>query len=243
MRVTRRTTLGVGALLLAVGGAAVGTRACRFREHLARRLAAPPDASPAARQAPGYTVRATFVRADTEDRHVLADGSRVAPGDAIALDLEISRDAHVYVVNEDAHGEAFLLFPLPEGRVHNPLPGGQPHRLPGTREGDPQSWLVTSEGGREDLYVLVSPDPLPLVHAAIGALAAASSDRPVDLDGRSNGAAGPTAPRPGMAEQPSRALDTARPWRAGATPLTGAPQRVTGVWIGRLTLDNPRGTT
>ena len=90
----------------------------------------------------------------------LRQGTRVAPGDRLSLQVRTSVPAHVYVVNEDEQGEGYLLFPLPGQSVTNPLPAGQMHRLPGAQAGERLSWQVTSAGGREHFIIFANTTPL-----------------------------------------------------------------------------------
>jgi hypothetical protein len=115
--------------------------------------------------------------ADGEER--LLPGARVKPGDALFLEF-VSNDAvNVYVLNEDASGEVYALFPGPSFELRNPLPAGTSHRLPGTIRGRRASWQVTSAGGRERVVVIASRERLPAVERDIAALSPASPDRPV----------------------------------------------------------------
>jgi len=91
----------------------------------------------------------------------LGNGDAVQPGDGIALLYRNSEVAHVYVVNEDSRGESYLLFPLPGAALSNPLPAGKDIRLPGKVDDQDQDWQVTSSGGDERFYVIVSDRPLP----------------------------------------------------------------------------------
>ena len=44
---------------------------------------------------------------------MLHPGSEVRLGDALALELQLDHASHVYVINEDSHGERFQLFHAP----------------------------------------------------------------------------------------------------------------------------------
>jgi hypothetical protein len=91
----------------------------------------------------------------------LRDGDEVRPGDGIGLRYRHSADAYVYVINEDASGESYQLFPLPGSALQNPLPANIDVRLPGQVDGQDVDWQVTSRGGQERFYVIVSPTPQP----------------------------------------------------------------------------------
>jgi hypothetical protein len=123
--------------------------------------------------------------ADGEER--LLPGARVAPGDGLFMEVQSADSVHVYVLNEDAEGEVYALFPGPSFDQRNPLAGGATHRLPGTTRGRSVSWEVTSAGGREHVIVLASRKPLPDVEREIAALPTATVGRPVSyarLSGR-----------------------------------------------------------
>jgi hypothetical protein len=113
---------------------------------------------------------------------LLVSGSEVTPmpkdavlrsGDRLALDLALRRPAYVYVVDRDAKGAEFALFPRAGLDLENPLPAATRRRLPGTIEGKPFSWQVTTEGGAETLMVVVSRERLPELEAALARAAAA----------------------------------------------------------------------
>jgi hypothetical protein len=183
------------------------------------------------RAAPSYDVRAVMHRVDSRGEHPVSSGNRVAPGDELYLELEASVPLHVYVVNQDERGEAYLLFPLPAGPVRNPLASGRPHRIPADR-----NWVVTSAGGREHFLVLASQNPLEEVQALLGALPAPRVGRevsyalPAGVVERLRGVGGlkPTSP-------PQSGLPI---WDAPA--LTSSKETVTGSWARRLTLENAR---
>jgi hypothetical protein len=95
----------------------------------------------------------------------LGEGEPIRMGDTVHLRFQADRDLHLYVLNEDAKGERYLLFPLAASRLRNPLRGRESHRLPGAIEGKEASWEVTSAGGTEWIIVVASPTPLPLLEA------------------------------------------------------------------------------
>ena len=107
----------------------------------------------------GNGAQAVWLRAGNSGDEVLHPGTEVRLGDALALELQLGQVSHVYVINEDSHGERFQLFPLAESDLANPLPAGRT-RLPGTAAGEPVDWRITSRGGRERFYVLIADEPL-----------------------------------------------------------------------------------
>ena len=109
----------------------------------------------------GLNVQADLTLARSPDVP-LADGNLVSPGDRLELQIQIGQPTHLYLFNEDENGESFVLFPLPGVQPQNPLPAGS-HRLPGTIDGESQSWVVTSTGGSEHFLVVASANALPSV--------------------------------------------------------------------------------
>lgn len=95
------------------------------------------------------------------------DAASVQVGDRLMLAFESSRTAHVYVINWDEEGRAYLLFPMDESELRNPLPGGTPHRLPGLVRGQPFAWEVSSAGRQEHFAVVTSADRLAEFERAI----------------------------------------------------------------------------
>ena len=77
-------------------------------------------------------------RADGNSHERLRASDHLAPGDHLYLEMETSVPTYVYVVNEDEHGKATLLYPLP-GR-HDALPRQSPNRLPGIVRGEEKYW-------------------------------------------------------------------------------------------------------
>jgi hypothetical protein len=202
-----------------------------------------PDAAPV-RVAPppaadDYAIQAAFYQVSDTGRQPKLPGTRVAPGDVLEVDVRLSRDATVYVVNEDDQGSASLLFPLKGGNLANPLRGGQTYTLPGPSGLTPVQWKISSSGGREHFYVIVSPEPDPMLVAAIDRLTPASDDPSPPLNARAD-------PRPGrlrgatrLAHVPPPLADRQAPWRKLARPLSATEERVRGTWIRELTLENP----
>jgi len=106
----------------------------------------------------------------------LENGSAIAPGDHLYLEIEAAAPVHIYVANEDEAGAVFTLFPIPGLDLGNPLPTGR-HRLPGTIGGAANDWRVTSAGGVETFLVIAASAPIPEIEQHISAWAAASADR------------------------------------------------------------------
>jgi serine/threonine protein kinase len=139
-----------------------------------QRLGKPSDSSPAPRP---LAVQLSSVRGNLE--LPLGNGSTLRPGDRLNLRVELAEPTHVYVFNEDQAGELFVLFPLPGMESQNPLAPG-PHRLPGSRAGVEQSWVVTSAGGTETFLVIGSTTETPEVRHFLDQHQRARSGRSVD---------------------------------------------------------------
>ena len=140
---TRRTKVwavtAAGLIALVLVGAAGYWLAARNRVApasgplVSSNAAQPASAAPSVEGA--YTIDAALYRErDGSELRLQSNGS-VRPGDKLSLEVRASTPTHVYVVNEDDHGEAYLLFPLPGQKITNPLPAGSPTRLPGDRDG------------------------------------------------------------------------------------------------------------
>jgi hypothetical protein len=197
-------------------------------------------ATPAAPSLPGLAVprlqvSASFLQllgrpdASARPRQPLLAGARVGQDTELVLELDPSRDVHVYVVNEDDLGHMYRLFPT--DRARNPLSGGRRHVLPHPDRG----WLVDPGGGREHIFVVVSPTPLPDVEAAVAKLEEASEDGGFE----GNVAQNTRGPRGIPRRRAAPPADTARPWRQDARPLVPGREEVDGVWVRELVLQNP----
>ena len=124
--------------------------------------------------------QARMLKANGGVEYPLLDGDRIGVGDALSMDIDLTRAAHVYVLNEDATGAVYQLFPLPMTEWINPLPPGQRIRLPGRIAGGTHDWTVTSPGARERFYVLVSAQPIAELQVASTGFAQAEVGRPLD---------------------------------------------------------------
>ncbi|MFN0149307.1 MAG: serine/threonine-protein kinase [bacterium] len=188
-----------------------------------------------------FTVSASAHRGASQ-RERLGNGARVAPGDSISIAITASESLYVYVINEDERGDAFLLFPSDEYVPRNPLPSGIDHRLPGSRRGRHAYWEITSAGGREHLLLVASRARLvSFENAALGltrpardgaapALAPIANDAMLELRGMG-----------GFVEEDGSA--TARALSKSlfemAEPLRAESETVRGIWIRKLTFENP----
>jgi len=125
------------------------------------------------------TVQATLYKHGATADEPVTNGSTIQPGDRLFLEVTGKEPLHLYVFDEDAAGHAFLLFPLPDLDLQNPLAPASPHRLPGTAAGTPRTWEVDTAGGEEHILLVASRTELP-------ELAAASNAFPLPDDGSGN---------------------------------------------------------
>lgn len=127
-------------------------------------------------------VEAALYREDAQSEDRLADGSRVRPHEGLFLEILFDRPMFVWVVNEDEHGNAFMLYPI--GATPNePLAQGKTHRLPGLLNGQHINWITSAERGRETILVVASANRLPELERQIAGLA-----RPADAAASTNDA-------------------------------------------------------
>jgi serine/threonine-protein kinase len=196
-----------------------------------------------------YDVEATLYRRTGGRDERLVPGSRVGPGDELLLEFRASESLYVYVLNEDENGETYVLFPIADGDLNNPLPPGGPHRLPGRLPrpspvaGGPAQllWKVTSVGRSEHILVVASPERLTEFENELQSLAKAAPGTEVRYARLSDatakrlrGIGGVVArPDPAAPGPPSRIFERAR-------QLADRPEQVRGVWIRQIDLENPQ---
>lgn len=110
---------------------------------------------------PPFEVDAALYRLGTAVEERLTSGAEVRPGDQLFLKIRGSREMHVYVLNRDARGVEFVMFPLRDSQIGVPLPARTTHHLPSEIDGVPQYWRVNSAGGQETIAVFASNKPMP----------------------------------------------------------------------------------
>ena len=94
----------------------------------------------------------------------LQNGDVITSGELLVLEASSPEPVHVYVINVDDAGEEHVLFPVPGYEPENPLPAGAVQRLPGSLEGVPHYWKVTSGGGGgEGLFIVAAREPIPVM--------------------------------------------------------------------------------
>jgi serine/threonine-protein kinase len=198
-----------------------------------------PSASVATGAAATYTVEAALHRVVAEGRSErLESGARLELGDQLYLEFEASRDLHVYVINEDEQGRAYVLFPLPGVDLRNPLRAHEMHSLPGRRDGTSREWEVTTRGGTEHLLLLASPERLAEFEAEMSKLPrAGDAETAVEIPETAK-----TVLRGigGLAEARRRAPEgTAGRLFEMADEMAGRSEKVEGAWVRRIVLKNP----
>jgi hypothetical protein len=83
------------------------------------------------------------------------DGSVLRSGDQFQVSVRADRDCHAYVINQDASGEVYVLFPH-EQAISNRLEGGREYILP-----DRDLFYELDEVvGLETFYLAASPTPM-----------------------------------------------------------------------------------
>jgi serine/threonine protein kinase len=185
-----------------------------------------------------YEIGAQFQakRGDRSER--LRPGDRLAPGDQLFLDVQTSKPTYLYIVNQDEQGESYLLFPLLDVSVPNPLQPGTTQRLPRTPAGEPFFWKVTSSGGREHIFVFASPTRLQEFERILSTLPRPRLDRPVvELPPR---AVGTLRGIGGLAKATERRPAAAPSPFPFTTPLPESAERARGYWARELVLENPK---
>ncbi len=198
-----------------------------------------PPATPVSSSDPTleYRIDAAFYREQTGAVERLTPGMRLAPDESLSLQVQLSAPAYVYVINEDERGESYLLFPLPGLALTNPLPAGQRHRLPGMWNGESISWQVTSAGQKEHFLIVASPQRSTAFEELFATLPQPTYGKPVlklspDEIGVLRSVGGLTA-------SPARGDRQLRLMPQFSTPLAGAEERVSGVWMRHATFENP----
>ncbi len=186
-----------------------------------------------------FKVEARLFRSTAGVEETLAPGAAVAPGDRLSLEIRGNEPMHVYVLNYDQAGEAWVLFPLPDCDLQNPLPPGTSHRLPGTRGGESFGWVVSSAGGEEAFIVIASREPLKNFERQIAGIAPAGSAGEVTLSAR---AIGTLRGIGGLEAESQPGGDDRRRPLAGI--VDGIKERAAGddgLWAWEIRLQNPGG--
>jgi len=116
-----------------------------------------------------------FYRSIPGGRERLSADDLIAPTDRFSLDVVGSDSMYVYVLDEDRAGNLYVLFPLAQTELRNPLLPRVVYRLPGSREGKLLSWGVSSSNGDETVVVLALRRPQRALDEQLAQLPQASS--------------------------------------------------------------------
>jgi tRNA A-37 threonylcarbamoyl transferase component Bud32 len=200
-----------------------------------------PGPRPAAAEAgASYTIDTALYREVGGQAVRLGPGARLEPGAKIFAVVRASVPTFVYIVNEDEHGDAYLLFPLPGQSLKNPLPAGTANRLPGVQDNREVRWQVDKAGGREHFFIFASPERVSVFEQMFAKLPHPEAGRPIQSAALSRASVGMLRSVGGLAP----AADSDRPGSGPlteqfSTPLGDTEETARGVWIRQLTLDNP----
>ncbi len=186
------------------------------------------------RPAPPLTATTEFLRTDGGVDEALAAGALVRPGDAMCLSLQLGRTAHVYVLNEDRRGDVYVLFPLAQSDLRNPLPADRPQRLPGTWQGRALTWQVTAGRGEERFLVVAAREPVAWLEAQLASFASPRRDRAVEAR---PAAGAPPIPERGVGAVAESAPADAAP-AATLAALVARLAMMEDVWYSEMTLYN-----
>jgi hypothetical protein len=147
------------------------------------------------------------------------------------MEVEGSKNLHVYVINEDDMGETVLLFPIPDSDLRNPLTGGEVHELPGHKpSGGRLAWTITSTGGRERLLVVAARRRVEALESLVAGMTPAQAGYPTVDPQTVRGIAG-------LADLPTteRASDDAF---SEVEELVDEQQTGRDLWVRRIELRN-----
>lgn len=184
-----------------------------------------------------YSVEAAMMASRASGEERLFPGAEIALGDRLFLELEASEDLYVYVLNEDAVGNAHLLFPMAGSDLQNPLEAGVRHRLPGT-DGDVRlMWQPDSRGGVEHILILASPERLIELEDAIARLLEDETSAP--LPALASASREVLRGLGGVARVPDRAADQPSRLFELAGRLLSEQETTDGVWCRQMELRNP----
>jgi hypothetical protein len=194
--------------------------AARLREE----AAGMPGWNPADLQAP-YRIDMTLLRLSGGGIDRMTADSPLDPEDKLGLQLRVSRDVSLYVIDEESEGVAYLLYPLPAYESRNPLRAHESLRVPGRVLGRDRHWLMAGALEGERLLMVVSPVPIHEIEDEVRALPAASYDgKPILASRLSDSSLAKLRSVAGQADQAGRLFP-----RAARPGTRSHPAR--GIWI------------
>ena len=217
----------------------------RSRDTLATAaVAATPAPDPVAPAAAEYRIDVAFYRERERSAERLGPDARVARGDHLFLNVQLSAPAYVYVVNEDEKGESYLLFPIPGQSVSNPLSAGVTHRLPGKDQKQQElAWQVSSPGGREHFLLVARRERSPEFEKIISTLPPPVLDRDPEPQRLSPEAVSTLRSVGGLAVSSVSPAGTSlllHQQPEYSTRFVPGEETVRGPWIRHAVFDNPR---
>ncbi len=183
---------------------------------------------------------AALVLSRGDRNQALAPGDGVVPGDALSLSFQASEPVHVYVLDEDAAGEVYVLFPAPGVELANPLAPGVLHRLPGAKAGQAIRWQVTSAGGKETVIVIATREPFRALEREIARFPQATLDRPIVYAKLGESALETLRGIGGMTEGEPATGNASSPKLSDAVRRLAAGAPATAPWTWQIELSNPR---
>jgi hypothetical protein len=137
---------------------------------------APPPTASAAQSAAapadfaGVDVQLSRV-AEGREPERLASPATTRIGDRLRIGISSDRELHVYAFNQELGGAPTVMFPLAVLDTRNPLPAGE-HELPGTVQGEYQSYTVESRAPSEEVLLVLSTAAIPALESRLLELAA-----------------------------------------------------------------------
>jgi eukaryotic-like serine/threonine-protein kinase len=239
----QRWVMSLGVAVASIAVAVLGLTLLGSRQAASENIPAsaaalrPASNVPIVEAADTYQVAADFFASRNGSSERLAADSRVAPGDKIFMTLELSKPAYAYVINQDDKGEAYVLFPLPGQKLTNPLPAGEPNRLPSGLDHE-DAWQVTSAGGREHFLVFVAPERLTAFEQVLAALPRAEAGRPVVSAQLPRETLGNIRGVGGLAATSQASSSTDSPLQS-LSPLGTQGETAKGLWARQITFQNP----
>ena len=187
-----------------------------------------------------YTIDTALYREQGGQGVRLRPGARLEPGAKLFAEVRASVPTFVYIVNEDEHGDAYLLFPLPGQSLKNPLPAGTANRLPGVQGNEEIRWQVDKAGGHEHFLIFASPERVGVFEQLFAKLPHPEAGRRIESAALSRESVGMLRSVGGLAPAADSGLLSSGPLtKQFTTPLGDTQETARGVWIRQLTLDNP----
>lgn len=116
---------------------------------------------------PALALEKGLFREQAGQRERLVDGTPIAVGDRLRLEIATAQPTWIYVFNDDGSTAPTVLFPLPGIAPVNPLKPGTRWQLPGHDGITALSWQVDREAASETFVVIASAQPLQRVETRI----------------------------------------------------------------------------